>query len=469
LGALFPDTYPSSTALTVSRKVTTTYTPFDGTKTSFIQEIEQPLGVLFPDTYPASTSLAISSRTTTEIYYLTDGRLSYSVATTRQPLGVLFPIIYPTITSLATSEVTTTTYAYETTSAYDVEKITVKQVVIVTRQPLGVIFPIIYPSSTSLSDRKKETTTYTRYNQGYSNDYWNKNVSVLEPLGIVFPTTYPSSTSLAPSSNGAFDDTNNDGSCTAPAVTYRNPDNDIRERELKTAVVVELPWEDVYRPRQRSITVDFCISNAQIYQYGLLFNKMLVGRSYGATLTTPLSNFWLSSDARPFCEIQVTHSQFGETATVYRYKLDSITWALNGTEAYAMANLILVAKSAGGGGTIAPIVRAIPHATLTAVAGAATTTSFYYNGGTKARAIAILISLFEPQFLPYSFTDSNPNAFTTFWVKVSNPDFISIHVAGVGFTASLELADGTALSNPTTAAEFYVTGTVSGSVQIDFT
>lgn len=310
--------FPTSnqTNLIDSQRTTITFAISEGEVTT--TEILRPFVAVFP-TSPYS-NLVFSSREIERKTYDRKGKLSTVTLTTYQPAGVVFGT--GTSTAPTTATIKTTTYTYDS-------KERVSKIVELTRTNRILLIPS--GNNTSPIDSEQITTTYTEIGAGSEvragSDIWQKRekIETFDVDTLAFTTTSNKST-LA-----------NDGTSTPPATIYRNPDNSLKERQLKATVTSELLANDPFRAREQSITVDFCVSDQHLYEYGVRINKLIVGRSLGWRLALPLTDELLSADVKPFMPIDVIDGD-----VTYHCRADALQFALNKTEAYFVAELIEV-------------------------------------------------------------------------------------------------------------------------------
>lgn len=136
-----------------------------------------------------------------------------------------------------------------------------------------------------------------------------------------------------------------------PSVQYRNPDRNQKERHIKSCCHF-LPLAGAgFSERKRSITIDGATSEAQLYDYGITFNRLIVGRRLGRRIGFRISDLWLSSAVRPLLRIDVMF----EGAT-YKLLIDGLTYSHTLTEAYVVANCILIESN--GVAVIKPVLAA---------------------------------------------------------------------------------------------------------------
>jgi hypothetical protein len=99
---------------------------------------------------------------------------------------------------------------------------------------------------------------------------------------------------------------------------------------------------DPYRPRERTVKLEYANSEAQLTAYGENLNKFITGRSQGKQFGGAITDTVLS-DFAPFQQVSVTDPN---TGLVYYLKLDLIQYALSGFEAYVVFHGILCASAA---------------------------------------------------------------------------------------------------------------------------
>ncbi len=111
--------------------------------------------------------------------------------------------------------------------------------------------------------------------------------------------------------------------------------NTTTDRQISAIVKAQQLAEDPFRPRERTINLEFANTQPQLTAYGESFNKFLTGRSQGKQFVGAVP---VSADFVPFKQVAVTDPFVG---LVYYLKIDSIQYAINQTEAIAAFNGIL--------------------------------------------------------------------------------------------------------------------------------
>ena len=111
--------------------------------------------------------------------------------------------------------------------------------------------------------------------------------------------------------------------------------NTTSDRQISVTVKAQQLAEDPYRPRERTINLEYANTEAQLTAYGENFNRFLTGRSQGKQFVGAIPT---TSDFVPFNQVAVTDPFFG---LVYYLRIDSIQYAINQTEAIAAFNGIL--------------------------------------------------------------------------------------------------------------------------------
>lgn len=284
----------------------------------------QAFGSLFPDATPKGQVASVVSKRT--IKTITSSALVFvETAITLEPFGVVFPSVEPKYqTSLITSSKVITQYFLNNGLCYKVDQ--------TTFAPFGAVFPSATPSGQTPSILKEKTIkTWEKISDGK----WTLTTLVYKPYGLAFPTVEPKyqTTPVLVSSTAETD-------TSGPPTSFGDIGNNVtNDRQISVIVNAQQLAEDPYRPRERTINLEFANTQAQLTAYGENFNRFLTGRSQGKQFVGAIPT---SSDFVPFKQVAIT-DPFVEL--VYYLKIDSIQYAINLTEAIAAFNGILCATA----------------------------------------------------------------------------------------------------------------------------
>jgi hypothetical protein len=185
-----------------------------------------------------------------------------------------------------------------------------------------------FEAVTGLIPSHQETNTWTKISDGK----WIKKTLMEDPLcKVSTATAFESVTGLVPSSNI----TDNLDTSGAPTSIGDIGSNTTSDRQISVTVKAQQLAEDPYRPRERTINLEYANTEAQLTAYGENFNRFLTGRSQGKQFGGAIPT---STDFVPFNQVAVTDPSMG---LVYYLKIDSIQYVVNQTEAVAVFNGIL--------------------------------------------------------------------------------------------------------------------------------
>ncbi|WP_019500824.1 hypothetical protein [Pseudanabaena sp. PCC 6802] len=176
-----------------------------------------------------------------------------------------------------------------------------------------------------------------------------------------------------------------------PAVEYRNPDRSQKERQIKAAVLTQPLAGGGFVQRKRPISVEGCTSNEQLYQYGLIFNRLIVGRRFGRRIGFRVSDAWLSSSVKPLMRVDAVYK-----GATYKLLLDGLTYSHTQTESYIVANGILI--EANGVQLVNPLLRAQLAANVGACSVAA-------EGEVSGNVLLATCGICELAATAYAYTD----------------------------------------------------------------
>jgi len=191
--------------------------------------------------------------------------------------------------------------------------------------------------SNALAPLRKTVTEWAKIRDGL----WDKTTTVSEALAYTYPKIY---NGISPSIvfSNALDELSSitEPDTSGPPTNFGDIGNNVTsDRQISVIVNAQQLAEDPYRPRERTINLEFANTQAQLTAYGENFNRFLTGRSQGKQFVGAIPT---SSDFVPFKQVAITDPFVG---LVYYLKIDSIQYAINLTEAIAAFNGILCATA----------------------------------------------------------------------------------------------------------------------------
>lgn len=189
------------------------------------------------------------------------------------------------------------------------------------RQPLIVIDPDTTNSSrTQLIPSEDTTTTWMKT----GDRRWTKTVDQRLPLIVIDPDTTNSNRTQLIDAPQSVDDADTIG---APQNIGFNQFG-LQEEQLTSEVFAAQPATATTRERQKTISVPFATTQAQLTAYGQIFNRFLNGRAFGWRFATRLNTTLL-----PFNLVAVNDGTTG-----YLLYTDAMQWAISQTEALLVFN-----------------------------------------------------------------------------------------------------------------------------------
>ncbi|NJL43562.1 MAG: hypothetical protein HC935_10350 [Pseudanabaena sp. SU_2_4] len=339
-GEINPSAFNPNRQVIGERKAVTTFGYNPSTKEQRVTTlVERPVITIEPP--PTGSSVGYDATLLVDVSFVeeiekfdSEGKLGTRTVTTKEPQRIINPA--DTTRNLRESKVEITSYTYTS------DKL-VAQIEAVVREAAARVNPeAIDKLQLVFSEDSRKTWAETPIGSGI---WFNTERYRVAQRRAATP---PSGSSVGynpyfPVSDPNKDDIQQRGTdLKPPAVEYRNPDRNQKERQIKAVVNTPPLAGSSFRPRKRTINVEGCTSQQQLYDYGVLFNRLLTGRRFGRRIGFRISDAWLSAAIKPLMRVDAIFN-----GATYKLLLDGLTWSYAQNEAFVVGNGILIGSQWG--------------------------------------------------------------------------------------------------------------------------
>ena len=334
---------PALLGKTITIRQTSTSERVDSNSKIITEEIRAPFGLISPVAYPKDTSLGTDSQKVSTWYYGGEGGKLTRFTISETGLFAKFCAQYlGTLTKTQREAIASTPVTRLTSTTYDYDGDTVKQIVTQIDEPIAAV----------VTDEKHDSPTATKTSYYQSINYqkrgeteWTRTQVTLVPAarrGLQLTDKLKANRiamkgALIVDPDNTSTETSNSGQTNPPAAERLPAQTEERSAPLEggcTFVVAPNPFS----PRERRFTLEVGVTGSdQLTELSQVTGGRILGRSQGIRIQIPLLDALIDNPA-PLQNFSLTRTEIlptGKRRNIYLYQMDAIGYEHEADQAVA--------------------------------------------------------------------------------------------------------------------------------------